>query len=188
MSDASKLGLGKLLYGEPKSRDAIHVAVAEVVTKQAMKPGERVRFVAPGNVTDVIRADDHNAVGIIDPFLLGKTYEGARCWLFLFPGSITSLRHDWTHPAFGSAVSIEASKQWIEGFAAELDQTYNRLMAAAELWLDTDDGKWGGEYTYDNSETYKNVDSSRWPLFWQHYEAVTGKAPREPRCFFTCSC
>ncbi len=72
---------------------------------------------------------------------------------------------------------------WIDDFASELDQTYNRLITAANEWVEQ------GEYTYDNSETYKNVDYDKWPTFWDHYEKVMGLKPSSPGdTFFTCSC
>lgn len=185
MSDASQLMLGKSLYGE-RHRDAIHVAIAPVEVTEEMKPGERVRFVGEGT-EKVCKAGEGDAVGIIDPFVRYTVYQGQRYWLFLYPGTITSLRHEWAHPAFGD-VTKQASRKWIEEFAVELDQTYNRLIAAAELWIETDDGKWGGEHTYDNSETYKGVHESKWPIFWQHFEILTGKKPRQGGCFYTCSC
>jgi hypothetical protein len=130
----------------------------------------------------------------VDPFLRGDVWPGAGFWLFLLPNTITSLRHVWVHPAFdgGAAATDKAeSEAWVKEFAEELDQTYTRLMGAAEHWLDgeREGERWNDNYTYDNSERYKNVDYSKWPIFWKHFEAITGRKPKDPEAtFFTCSC
>jgi hypothetical protein len=120
---------------------------------------------------------------------------GERFWLVVYPRQIKSLRHVWEHPAFppsgetGVGESdapdddpVAASTKWIEEFAARIDQTVSRVMTAAEDWLD------GGEYTYDNTEAYKD-SWDEFPEFWKHYSVVTGKPTGEKdECFFTCSC
>ncbi|MBY0232848.1 MAG: hypothetical protein K2W96_26495 [Gemmataceae bacterium] len=98
MADNAPL-VGKLIEGEAR-RDAIHVAVAPVVAACALRPGQRVGLV------DDRATPDAEPIGIIDPYLEGDVPAGARCWLFLFPNTITSLRHVWTHPAF-RAKSLE---------------------------------------------------------------------------------
>lgn len=94
MSNQESLKLGHIIT-TPQERDAVHVAIAPVVCCQRLRPGQRTGLDAMGRACDRL---PH--IGIIDPFLLGDALEGQQCWLWLFPGTITSLRHDWTHPTF----------------------------------------------------------------------------------------
>lgn len=81
--------LGSII-SENEKRDAIHLAVENVVAKQKLYPGQDVG--ADGTTT--------NPVGIVDPFLKGAVHEGQHFWLVIYPRMIKSLRHVWTHPAF----------------------------------------------------------------------------------------
>jgi hypothetical protein len=90
----SELGIGKLITSDAH-RDAIHVAVAPVTAAQELQPGQHVGLRGDGRAL----ATEH-PIGIVDPFLHERVPEGQRFWLFLYPGTITSLRHVWTHPAF----------------------------------------------------------------------------------------
>ncbi len=184
------LGIGKLIEGEA-ARDAIHVAIAPAVAATQLWPGQDVGIQPDGKV-----GPNAKHIGIVDPFLQGddrRVLAGSKFWLFLYPGSITSLRHEWTHDYFPSAAvrvpetpptdPIEISRAWINDFAAKLDQTPNRLMSAAAEWLEYE------EYTRDDSESYKG-HWDEFPEFWEHYAVVTGKdIPKDKRrSFFTCSC
>lgn len=100
------LGLGKLIpEGSVQERDCIHIAVVPVVAGSMLRPGQKVgvmrasdgRYIT-GTNTEVV-----GVVGVIDPYLAVPVLTGQRCWLYLNPGSITSLRHDWTHPALEKA-------------------------------------------------------------------------------------
>lgn len=84
-SDVGKLRLGELIEdGRGAKRDAVHIAVIPQVntTAQALFPSMRV----PG--------------GIVDPFLTVPVNPGERYWLWMTPGSVTSLRHAWDHDLF----------------------------------------------------------------------------------------
>lgn len=173
------IGIGTILGGGAE-KDAIHIAVAPMIAAHLLSPGQHV------GLMDSVRAGkSEHPVGIVDPFLKEAVHPGERFYLFMYPGSITSLRHEWIHPAFvGAALTPEsASHRWIEELATELDQTPSRLMEAAQIWISTQD------YTYDNAETYKKVNPAKWELFWAHYEIVTGTVVADKKAtFFTCSC
>ena len=177
MSDSK---LGELIgHGNP-GKDAIHIAIAPVIAAEKLKPGQHVGFVKR-NTTDVGVSD--NPIGIIDPFLKGDLEPGDKCWMCLYPQTITGLRHDWTHPAYAFEDINVSSRKWIEEFAdKELNHTYSRLMEAARRWVDYED------YTYDNSEVYKDVPDHKWNEFWDHYESVTKSKVKNKDSFFTCSC
>jgi hypothetical protein len=95
--DAPKVG--RLITDGERRRDAIHVAVAPVTAGEPLHPGDHVGLVGPaGDLETVGRTAD--PIGVIDPFLPGPVGKGERCWLFLYPNTVTSLRHVWTHPTF----------------------------------------------------------------------------------------
>lgn len=94
---------GKLLSDDDRQRDAIHVALAPATAATRLTPGEHV---------GLVRADDaelagptDNNIGIVDPFLAAEVEPGQRFWLFLYPNSVTGLRHIWTHPTFNAVAS-----------------------------------------------------------------------------------
>lgn len=93
------------LCDETARRDAIHVAVAPVEAGERLQPGEFVGLV------DGKARRGGELVGIVDPFLLGPVEKGQRFWLCLYPGTITALRHVWSHPAF-EAASAAARERW----------------------------------------------------------------------------
>jgi hypothetical protein len=93
--------LGQLIKDGDRRRDAIHIAVAPVTAAEVLRPGQHVGLVRPGDLEAVGPCD--KPLGIVDPFLPGPVEPGQRFWLFLYPNTITGLRHVWTHPAFTAA-------------------------------------------------------------------------------------
>jgi hypothetical protein len=81
--------------GEDARRDAVHVAVAPMVAAERLLPGQHVGLLEDGRAGVA-----EELIGIVDPFLTEAVRPGQRFWLFLYPETITSLRHVWTHPAF----------------------------------------------------------------------------------------
>lgn len=183
MSDQSKLGLGQIITSDQK-RDAIHVAVAPVTAARRLAPGDWVGLDEHGKADSTVQP----IIGIVDPFLTVRVMPDDKFWLYLIPGSITSLRHDWTHPAFepskiSHTAHVAKSQAWIAEEAARLDITVNALMGYAEQWLN-----FGDHTVQHGSEHWR--DSFRATEFWHHYEILTGKPVEEEKrhSFFCCSC
>ena len=176
--------IGHIIIDKDTQRDAIHFAVMPVIAGSRLEGW--IRWDKRQNGL-AVQSSPKDAVGIVDPFLREEVNAGQRFWLFLLPNTITSLRHEWTHPAIDKQPAviepseIEKSRAWIAQFAADLDQTPSRLMEAARDYAEC------GEYAYDNSETYKSF-RDRFPEFWRHYEIVTGKPVKDKDCPYTCSC
>ncbi len=96
--------LGSLIEDGDRRRDAVHVAVAPVTAAERLAPGQHVGLVGDGT-EHVGPASPDGCIGVVDPFLPHPVEPGQRFWLFLYPNTVTSLRHYWTHPAFTAAVA-----------------------------------------------------------------------------------
>ena len=90
--------LGKLIDSSAK-RDAVHVAIAPArcASVGGLSPGQRV-FVSGGQYAYAAVAD--NAIGVVDPFLTDAVKMHEWFNVCMLPGTITGLRHDWSHPDF----------------------------------------------------------------------------------------
>lgn len=178
--------LGTILRDKAE-RDAIHIAIAPVTAAEKLYPGQHVGFVEGS--THIV-ALDRPPVGIIDPFLKGAVFPDHRCWLMLYPNTITGLRHEWTHPAFAQDAGRISkddhkvkSENWIAEHAALLGLTADVLMENAESWL-------------LHEEYFVQRDSERWrdnfnpTEFWHHFEVVTGRVVDADKksSFYCCTC
>jgi hypothetical protein len=172
------LKLGQLIT-TPQQRDAIHIAVVPVVATEILRPGQDIRLVQ-GSFEWVEGAED--GIGIVDPFLKAAVDEGQRFWMFLYPGTITSLRHDWTHPAFADK---NASEVWLSNFIARSDcPSYYEVLGAA-INHGTHGGSFDDEYLHFNEvDAHGNIP----PEFWDHVEVVSGQKMEHRAKSFSCSC
>ena len=191
---SSELLLGTIL-NKRMERDAIHIAVASVVASELLHPGEFINFISPEDI-DNVKADSEG-IGIVDPFLRTTVQRGDIFWMYLIPGSITSLKHQWSHPSFDAfaakvqadtkrkqdeaAALVEESRAWIENWAAGVGIEYDEALDAASRYVRHGDywnegGRFEGEWVPDE--------------FWEHYEVVTATKVKsnERGSFFSCSC
>ena len=97
------LQIGRLIEDGDRRRDAVHIAVAPVTAVARLVPGEHVGLVEEGNME--LAGPCERNIGIVDPFLASEVEAGQRFWLFLYPDTITGLRHIWSHPAFKAAAA-----------------------------------------------------------------------------------
>ena len=182
--------LGKIITS-PQGKDAIHIAVIPVIANEELCPGQHVAIVAYDNCKYTAGSPINNEelVGIIDPYLIvDKVKKGQECWLCLYPNTVTSLKHVWTHPAFpvpdvpntsGHTPAQKASIKWLEDFASSNEISYDDLMYAA--------------HDYITNSNYIS-QGSRWDgvsvpdIFWDHYEIITNEKTSTRGSFFACSC
>lgn len=197
--------LGVILTGN-EGRDAVHIAIAPVIASHRLAPGSHVGFVTGSTIEVTASADE--TIGIIDPLLQRHIAKGERCWLWLYPKSITTLRHVWSHPAFKEETSELATleqdgvivREQITGIAtreriAAIERltsfakndccgaSYQELIDAANNWLDN------GEHWYGPNHAFSGGESI-YSEFWNDYETATGRRvmSRNREDFFTCSC
>lgn len=109
MVDQTYPKLGALLNGD-EQRDAIHIALLPVIMGSDRVPGGTpVRIGKDGRAYECLR---HASIGIVDPFIVGFVDAGDKVYVLLNPYTITSLRHEWTHPVIDALAkeSIEADR------------------------------------------------------------------------------
>ena len=101
MTQQYQPNLGELCKQDAR-RDAVHIAVAPVEVDHDCNPGTHVGVLRNVAGEYIASAALSPKVGIIDPFLKTCVRTGQRCWVFLYPNTVTSLRHSWSHPAFAA--------------------------------------------------------------------------------------
>ena len=189
---------GRLVPADfPDERDAIHIATAAVFATEDLNPGDHVGFVTKDN--DKMGRSEIAPLGIVDPFLPKPVKKGVRFWVFLYPGTIQSLRHNWTHPSFDvrqqliRAIEETPAKKRMKAFAASLpggedwggnkheDVAFEELIDRATAYVN------GGEYW---SEGGRFQGQGLYDEFWDDFEGLTGlKVPEGDRySFLSCSC
>jgi len=180
--------LGKLCNSESVKKDAVHIAIHKVVAERTLKPGQHVGIVSTNvinNETVYVVGPSSKPIGVVDSYLKKNIEHGQLFYLMLYPGSITSLQHHWTHPDFieqqenGMSVDKQKAKLYIQKEADRLLVNYDELMYHAQDYIDH--GNYWSEGGRFESE-YINEE------FWDYYKVLTGKEPKYRESFFSCSC
>lgn len=191
--------MGTILTDDVGGRDAVHVAVIAATAAGKLTPGQHVGFksgAAPEPVdTDepIVGASD-DPIGIVDPFLEGMVEKGQRFWLYLYPRTITSLRHNWTHPRFGDLkpgqiysrpTQVAESEAWLKAWCKSNDCPEWPTVRAVIEGDESEHRQWDGEHLhFDGRDAHGDIPDS----FWHHVEIVLGrKIERKPQ-HFSCSC
>lgn len=200
---------GKLVPSDfPDERDAIHIATAAVFAEHDLYPGDHVGLTT--EAPDVMGRSDIAPLGIVDPFLTEPVRKGERFWVFLYPGTIRSLRHNWSHPAFDKKAELVAAlkdtvhKRRMRTFAASLpyagrvevwdDKAYTYIVVEEgrphtmeEVLERAKDYVENGQYWSQGGDF---EGEGLYPEFWTDFEVLTGiSCPENERySFFSCSC
>lgn len=170
MNDKVKVGC-VIAASSAVKRDAIHVAIAPVMAGETLARGTRIRILPEG----LAFRDEDNGIGIVDPFLrTAGVAIGERFWMFVEPGTISGLRHDWHHPVIDAAESkdpeVIAAIAAITAFARRCGKSYEDLMMDAASYAAD------GNQLSDRDMEYNEYD---WVVFWKLYQKATG-ASRVP--------
>ena len=181
-------------------RDAIHIAVVPMIAAGELEPGSHVRIL-DGTEDTVTSAYDYEseklvgAIGVVDPFLeyrygCGRGIQhGDRVWVLLYPNTITSLRHTWTHPAFERAKVLAGttseSEKWLMSFADRWHMDYSSMIKYAR--------RGNGEIIIARgTDLHRPSDlGTDEHLFWYHLEKVTGEnfdSMHRASVIWSCSC
>jgi hypothetical protein len=181
-------------------RDAIHLAVEPCIAAEVLHSGQHIGIV-DGKAT----TKTDKLLGIVDPFLKTFVPEGGKFWLIVYPRTITSLRHVWSHPDFADVekeeVSTndlkESSEQWLRDWCKNTDDapSYEDLLALiAGVGVVSDAEGYGGKRWRNEGDYLLSRGSDAGgeiPNAYEvkhHIEIVTGKRILSMPAYFSCSC
>lgn len=179
--------LGKLIEGEAE-RDAVHVAVVPLIASCDLYPGCSFKLKV-GSHTEAVETDrPSDAIGIVDPFLTDYVKRGKKFWGFLFPNTVTGMRHHWEHPAFGPLPTYSESELWLRQFAERWNFDFDQLIEAGVGPADMI----GDRYVVAHGRNCSRYDLGEdYELFWKHLEKYIGKKfskSHREKMSWSCSC
>ena len=183
--------VGHFLKGT-EHRDAIHVALIPVVAGENLNPGQHVGVIEHGSKAVI----SDKPVGIVDPFLKMPVPAGEIVYLFLYPQTVTGMRHHWFHPEFditdkpiSKEEEIAAAKKWIQDYvmkhcpywAAEYgaEEAYNSFMSHITTW---------NEIFYYGSDLHGYFELEEPDELFQNLSIVLGRWVGPDTFTYSCSC
>lgn len=180
---SENIKLGQIINGIVE-RDAVHVAIAPVIAVCDIEPGTHIGFTQDD--TKHVGPSDNN-IGIADPFLTKTIKKFEKFYMVLYPNTVSSLRHEWEHPAFinKNALIRDAAIEWMQNFADYAGLSYDDVMDAAERFQRSGDYyvQYGSESAEDAMHHF-GVAS-----FWHNYQIITGNNVTDwDGTVFSCSC
>lgn len=168
------------IISEDQRRDAIHIAVAPMIATENLKAGQHVGLAGDSEHA----AATGTTIGIVDPFLTAPVKPGQRFFMFLYPNTIKSLRHQWTHPSFDGDSRSE-SEVYLRAFAERLFSYYGKYDGEGSkfdlLLSQAEHGGFGTDIEY--GPNCQPTDE-----FWDHFERYTGKKVSHRHEHFRCAC
>lgn len=196
-----KPNIGKILSPEESLRDAIHIAIVPVIAAHKMAPASHVGLDKDGKAS---YSFDGEYVGIIDPFLENAVQKSQKVYLFLYPNTITSLKHFWTHPAFKDDVPplkqtspLQTDKsesiEWLKNYAirevysdsdyySDRDKAYEAMLSQVQ----------SNELIFYGKDCHGYGDVPDAEELFGHLSIVLGKqidrSYFEDNGYFSCSC
>ncbi len=205
--DKTKLGESP---EEHQGRDAVHIAVMPVTAAHNMRPGAHVGLDKNGEASEAASP----LIGIIDPYFgtgmldmlrqLGvdtAIAKGARHWLLLYPNTITSLSHVWSHPVVDDvapksepvALGKAASVAWLEGYVARtcpyyMPGEYHDQPTLHDAYLLFMQRVAEGEIFHSGSDLHSAGDLDDPEELFGHLSVVLGRKVGVDDFSYSCSC
>ena len=179
--------IGKLLVGT-EERDAIHIAVMPLIAAEKLTAGEHVGLTKNGQA----HTQYQPFIGIVDPYLTETVEPGRTFYVFMYPNTVTGLRHHWQHPAFADHIEVNEglAKAWLQQFAAKWEFDFDHMIAVA---ADPDsEGRWGAYITAYGHDLHSAGElGADHELFWHYMSVLTGKTfspEHRERIAWGCTC
>ena len=186
MTDTRQTELGSLIGDDEQRRDAIHVAIYPAIASSTLSPGDPVSVI-DGLAHRCVRRRSH---GIVDPFLAAAVTQGQRFWVMLHPGSISGLRHAWSHPNIEDEAEREAAgnvapEAVIRRAAEKLGASTDEILYLTRIAIDE-----GNEYVVLAHDLHASLDAEEMDEYLRAFCRVTGTPANEVKGIrhFLCAC
>jgi hypothetical protein len=190
--------LGNIITDKDVGRDAIHLACEPVIAGVPLFPGQHIGRLKDGRYGPAAE----KLVGIVDPFLTHQVLIDQKFLLVVYPRTITSLRHVWSHPDFVEDVDQreEAAKKYYN--RDEKEAALERLFVAANDFGETLDPVVSAQNVVDamdygyitvyGTDAYGKIDipTELWYLYRAAYGRTAAYDPSntDDGVYFSCSC